>query len=292
MLSSVSDTAARWSTALGCAGCLSCAPAADTAAWPPCPALPQPLGPVPLPATGGVLATPFGAHVDGRGSTEVGVLTFADNAGSIELGGQRLPAVIYQTTNPLEEGVTASLAGVAVAPSYLVAFWLLCAGDQLRALWHEESDGGPLRREAARGGCHLTATPTSTAVDLPASALRFPAPACGVEVSGERLQIHGGMAGEITLPADLIRPTDQRLALYPFQSVDCWHHRCAEGRAWYEVHALLSDGATRAAFGVFYLSPGEHEGTAVTLGPVLSFGRAGLDPLQTTFDAHWRVSVQ
>ena len=42
--------------------------------------------------------------------------------------GQRLPAVIYQTTNPLEEGVTASLAGVAVAPGYLAAFWLLAQG--------------------------------------------------------------------------------------------------------------------------------------------------------------------
>src|SRR5205814_2485132 len=111
-----------------------------------------------------------------------GALAFADNAGTVELGGQRLPALIYQTTNPLEEGLTASLAGVAVAPSYLAAFWFLCAGDQLRAVWHEESDGGPLRREAAQGSCRLTATQTSTVVDLPASALRFPAPACGVEV--------------------------------------------------------------------------------------------------------------
>jgi hypothetical protein len=246
---------------------------------------------VPLPATAGALATPFGARVDGRGSAQVGALAFADNAGTVELDGQRLPAVIYQTTNPLEEGATASLAGVAVAPDYLVAFWILCAGDELRGVWHEESDSGPLRREPAHGACHLTAAQTSTAVDLPASALRFPAFACDVEVSGQELQIHGDGPGEVTLPADLIRPTDQRFAVYPFQAVDCWHHPCADGRAWYEVHALMSDGASRAAFGVFYFSPGEREGAEVRLGPLLFFGRVGLESLQTTFDAHWRVSL-
>jgi hypothetical protein len=246
---------------------------------------------VPVPATRGELATAFRAELDGRGSGAVGALAFAGNAGTVELGGQRLPAILYQTTNPLGEGVTASLAGVAVAPASLMAFWILCAGDQLHAIWHEETDGGGLRREPVRGACRLTAEATSTTLDLPAAALRFPVLACDVEASGDGLELQGERAGAVTLPADLIRPIEQHLRLYPFQAVDCWHNRCADGRAWYEVHAVMSDGVARAAFGIFFLSPGEHEGTEVALGPVLSFGRPGLNPQQTTFHAGWRVSA-
>jgi hypothetical protein len=245
-----------------------------------------------VPATRGELTTAFRAELDGRGSDGVGALAFAGNAGTIELAGQRRPAILYQTTNPLGEGVTASLAGVAVAPASLMAFWILCAGEELRAIWHEETDGGSLRREPARGACRLTAQATSTKVDLPAAELHFPVLACDVEASGGGLELHGGRAGTVTLLADLLRPIDQHLHLYPFQAVDCWHNRCADGRSWYEVHAVMSDGATRTSFGIFFLSPGEHEGTDVALGPVLSFGRAGLDPRQTTFHASWRVSTR
>jgi hypothetical protein len=283
--------AARWTTALGWAGCAGCAREIEPIAWRPCPVLAEPAGPVSVSATRGTLTTPFRADLDGHGSRAVRTLAFAGNAGTLALEGQPLPAVIYQTTSPLEPGVTASLAGVAVAPTYLVAFWVLCAGDELHALWHEETDGRPLRREPLEGACRVTATPTLTSVALPASAVRFPVLACDVEASGPLLQIRSSEPGSVTLPADLIRPISVRFGLFGFQAVDCWHNPCAPDRRWYELHALLSDGDGRAGFGVFYLSPGEHAGATVALSPVFSFGDAGLDPLETTFDAQWRVAT-
>src|SRR3954471_6657451 len=105
--------AARWTTVLGWAGCAGCAREVEPTAWRPCPVLAEPAGPVSVSATRGTLTTPFRADLDGHGSLAVRTLGLAGNAGTPPLEGQPLPAVIYQTTSPLEPGVTASLAGVA-----------------------------------------------------------------------------------------------------------------------------------------------------------------------------------
>ncbi|RLB58852.1 MAG: hypothetical protein DRI90_16160 [Deltaproteobacteria bacterium] len=202
-----------------------------------------PEGPIVIGPTSGTLALPFSFSAQGSGVSFVGSASIDQGTGSVELGNQTLPVVVYER-QPFEDYFL--YQALALAGDRLYVLWFYCLGGELLGIYYEGTDGTVLTTEAATGACAESDSPSTAAVQLPGLTMPFPQPLPGYTFSGPDIWYDGLSSGSATIQGTTY-------ALIPFDDVDC--SLCGEP-PWFEVHALLWDGE-RVCFAIFYLIEGE-----------------------------------
>ncbi len=203
-----------------------------------------PAEPIAVGATNAQLTRPFSVSAIGAGENLVGEVNIQDNVGTITIGGTKLAAVVYEQ-QPFEDYYLYQT--LAVASDRLYVVWLYCLNDQLGGVYVEGTDGTPLSKESANGACAVSATETTSSVQLPALTMNYPTPLSGYTIEGADLELASGGPGVAHIHGTTY-------AVAAFEQVDC--RLCDDFGGWYEVHALLWDGE-HLCFTIFYLRDDE-----------------------------------
>jgi len=204
-----------------------------------------PAGPIDVGEASGSLTVPFTFSSQGAGVSFVGSVSVDNLTGTIELGGQTLPLLVYER-QPFEDYFL--YQALAVAGDRLYVVWLYCLGGELLGVYYEGTDGTVLTTEAATGACVESDTPSTVSVQLPGLFMQFPSLLHGYTFDGDDIWYDGVTSGWAQIQGTTY-------AFIPFGEVDCTTIPCGEP-PWYEVHSLLWDGE-RVCFGIFYVIEGE-----------------------------------
>jgi hypothetical protein len=202
-----------------------------------------PQGPIAIDGTNGTLALPFTFSAQGSGVSFVGSASIDQGAGTVQLGNQTLPVVVYER-QPFEDYFL--YQALAVAGDRLYVLWFYCLGGELLGIYYEGTDGTAITTEAATGACAESESPSMATVQLPGLAMPYPQVLPGTTFSGPDIHYDGLTSGWAAIQGTTY-------GLVPFGEVDC--SLCGEP-PWFEVHALLWDGE-RVCFAIFYLIEGE-----------------------------------
>jgi hypothetical protein len=200
--------------------------------------------PIQAAETDGVLDLSFRLTAQGFGTSRIGEIDIAANAGTVEIAGRAVDAVVYVAPPPFPGYDLYQV--LAVAPDALYLVWLYCnsGASTIDSLYWEGTDDHPLAFEPASGSCNASFTPTSTPVVLPALALPVPDLVQGFSIDGTEL-FYDGTPGLLAEPGGDV-------AFLPFDLVDCTVDCGTPG--WWELHAILWDSlSARVGFGIVYL---------------------------------------
>jgi hypothetical protein len=196
--------------------------------------------------TVGTLQLPFSADVQGTADAPVGAFDLLDGAGTIEVEGQTLDAVAYQSIPWGGFGLTL-VQGLALGADELVVFWVYCDEDGgVDGVYVEGSHGLPLTWSPGDGVCLVQDEPSTTPIELPAFGFDDPSPETTHWVDGEDLVVQDDGTGFLVDGA-------VAMDLWVFEVVDC--SDCG-GNGWTELHGLAWDPARgELCFVIAYLNP-------------------------------------
>ncbi len=202
-------------------------------------------------------------NIVGTGSSRVGSFEFIQGEGVCHIGGNELPAVIYNAISWPEYSLRIFQA-IVPANDNLHLLFFYSRADTISSVWHE-SYTDLLGQEDARGTVEeiswgIEAQPELFPLDLPPEEV-----VDGFIVEGDEISISGG-EGSISIG-------QSSYSLYPFQVVDCLDCESGSNSGWYELHVVLGSGAEMVGFGILYFHSG-NEGEVrlehlVYLDPVL-----------------------
>ncbi len=233
----------------------------------------RPVETVEIGATHGKIVVPFDIAIHGS-SAHIQVSLDGD-VGTIEVGGRpATPALAYGFSQFPGIDIYQVLA---VDPDRWTVVFFYCQGPSLTYLYYEDTRGGVLYAETARGSCASSGPYAGPSVDFPAFALALDGAQPHFAIDGALISRARGAPGTMQLGGHAI-------TFFPITVVDCTITCGGEG--WWEIHMVLWDeAAAKACFGILYLfvTPGPLLLTYTLTLPDLSDPSGG----QTLFDATW-----
>jgi hypothetical protein len=234
-----------------------------------------------LQSQSGTVTIPFQVAIDGQPTMAggIGSIAIENSRGTITIGKETLPAVVYASPNELETN-DPSFQGIAVDAMRWVIFWPYCTSGNLTWVDYETSDAPGLVRSAAQGTCTVSATPVSFPMTWDAEDVHLDnSEAARFRLTGTEVSYTGTAPGTAHFE-------NRDWSFWPFAVVDCTTCPGGPGDAgWYELHSLIETGnCGTTCFGIYYLfvQPGN---------PVI-LGWLGCLPALAAPDGGNRVSFQ
>jgi hypothetical protein len=211
--------------------------------------------PIVIPATRGLVSADT-VTLSGSGTSDIGEVAITNGVGTVRIGGQDVPALVYER-QPF--GADTLYQTLAVSADRIHVLWFYCQAGGMTNAFYEGTDGTEVTNETASGTCADTLASASQPVSFPAVDMPTPPLVTGYTVTGPDLSIPSGAPGWVNMGSTW--------TVLVFEDVDC---TSCEAQGWYELHALLWDpGAPALLYGVFYLfSPGTPVGLDY-LSPIL-----------------------
>ncbi|GEM_PF-4271038 len=214
-------------------------------------------GEVVEPAKGweGTYTTPYMVSITGNSTGQIKSIAINGNKGSIVVGGE-LTKVIVTEKIEWDTPQTHYTLYQMLGPSDddLVVVYAYCEGDALTYIY-AESFTLPMTGMPATGTCELlTGSHETKGVLNPMKELGSPpAQLAGVKLTGEKVSAVAGKGWA---------KLDKQYDITLFGFVDCMKCPSADGRGWYEFHAVLHNQFPKeVCFGIFYAFPSDNQGT-------------------------------